>query len=227
MDETVLKQLSQLLERLEKLSRLRLLAGENIRITENEEDAILISAPEQELPEKLKQWLLEADERLRQIPVISAGEGLILEEAGPERRLRCSPENIREETPATVIQSRSETEVHPFKVVQEGTDESNQCLIRVLGYNAEAERFFRNYVFAGCENALEIPECTFSISASSWIYVKVRWNGEYIATVECNAQLPKQSPELYIVPIAYLHLAESLKITQLHFGNVEICGRIV
>ncbi len=227
MDDALQTKLHALLEKLEKLSKLQLLAGENIRITENEDGGILISSPGQELPEKLKQWLLDADERLREIPVIRTGEGLILEEVGSERHLRCSSGKIMEESPATVVQGAGETEVHPFKVVQEGKNENNQWLIRVLGYNAEAERFFRNYVFAGCEDALEIAECTFLISASSWIYVKVRWDGEYIATMECNAQLPEQRSELYLVPIAYLHLAENLKITQLHFGNVEICGRIV
>lgn len=221
--------MNDLAVKVEKLAEIKVIAGENIRISETE-SGFLISAKEQELPEKLRQWLLETDIRLKDIPAIQAGRGIILEKAENECRISALHDFIPPVLSRAGRAAASENDF-PFKVVQSAVpaEHPGQYAVTVLGYNEMEKRFFHNYLYAGTADVMIINEKMFFLNMSSWIFLEVGTSsGKYTANLKCAELLPPQSNTSYIVPIAYLHVSgSSLAITQLHYGNIEVTGRLV
>jgi len=228
--KTLLPLLECLLERMEHLADFKLIAGANISITDTGE-GVLVEAKPQILPERLRQWLLEADQKLSMIRPLVQGNAVQIEDNSLEYKLSA------EKAGSDFINDENKTEMgseeifFPFKAVRlKESGEENAFLIRILGYNADEGRYCANTVYAGAGLSTTVSEATFSCAGSRFIWLLVTASGSSSISAELRSgeNLPSQSETQYIVPIAYLNVVNgALKIVQLHFGHVHVAGRIV
>ena len=240
---TSLEQIIQLLREmqyfLEKDQNQKLIPGKHIQITETEL-GLLIEAETQELPDSLKQWILEMDQKI-QTPLPICGEnGITAEWDGAAYHLSLSQpvfhQYIRQtpNTPASLPQSSVSM---PFQVSCMGYNPDADLgetgwLIRIAGWNPEENRFFKNLVFAGIQAPFEVEECTITIPSDGWIYVQILYsskNNLYSAEIKYAAKLPETKSGTYHVPLAQIIINDQneAEIGQMHLGNIFVSGRIV
>lgn len=223
----IIEKIKVAMEKLEKLSEFKLIAGENISLSATE-SGIIIAAKDLELPVELRRWLIESDSRLSLISTVRTGRGLIYEDSPGESRISVLNDVLPQETFKLNGTGTATERDFPFKVIQLADSPEGYFAAKMLGYNENEKRYFRNYVFAGLESVKIVDEIVFQFNTSSWIYLEITYNGGLWAVAKCANTLPEQTSTYYRVPIAYLHVEDgTLIITQLHYGNVEVTGRII
>jgi hypothetical protein len=110
----------------------------------------------------------------------------------------------------------------PFAVVaKDGTT------VTILGSNSEKNRLWSNTITLGLSK-LELPEQDLSISSTGHVYLEIRYSSSYAAEAKAGV-MPEQSDTKYYIPLAYVVVKDGAisSITQLQFGQVEGCGRIL
>ncbi len=218
---------------LEKYDRKTLIPGDHISITETEQ-GILIQADTQEIPDGVKRWILDAEQRLNQPPVITGERGINVEWDGSGYRISLeksisqevlpSAEQETDHGPATITP-------FPFQVVLDSPSGENGPSIKIYGWNPDEGREFRSLVYAGLSKPIEIPETILNIQASGFIYVRV-WkdaNDEYTAGLYFSVDILTPQNGTWEVPIAYVKMKNNgnVLINQMHWGNIFVAGRIV
>lgn len=241
-NKNLLKQIPELLESaqtlLENSQKQKLIPGKHINISETEQ-GILIEAEDQDLPDALKRWIMEADQKLHKPPEIHAENGINAEWDGSTWHLSLSDMQYPQNGSRSIAADgqKSSAVMLPFQVCCEGYTGSSSngnagWIIKVYGWNPDEGRYFNNLIFAGVQEPLEIAETTLIIPSEGWIYVQLRYNSQnavYTAEVKYSSAFPSVGAGTYYVPLARIVISDQgeVFIGQMHTGNIFAAGRIL
>ena len=204
-------------ELINQLSSLKLVAGDNISLTQSQE-GLTISAVASGFTSKLKRWLLRFHDNIGK-PKLIPGHNIHFEE-GPSQITINADVPAQRNVAKAPIQNADD---YPFKmeIKSDGT-------LLVHGYNEDAKRYFRNYVTLGLTR-LEVAEQSFdSIGSDTWIYLEITHSGSYSAELKSDTSFPDQTATKYVIPIAFVKTKDgkASEICQMQYGPIEGSGRI-
>lgn len=201
------------------LSKISLISGENIVLTQTQE-GLAISAKGL-LSSKFKRWLLYAYDKLNQPPELRAGENILITREDSALRIHAL---VQAQSGAKASLPQSEAS-YPFKATK-GTEEGS---LLIMGHNEEKGRSFKSLVTLGLA-VLEVPETTITgISSNCYVYLSITSTSDtYQLVFKKKESLPEQSNSEYNIPIAYVETKDGAisKISQLQYGPIQGAGRI-
>lgn len=219
---------ASLLEKLDRLGRqCRLISGNHINLTETDA-GIVIEANDYQLPDALKQWILEADQKLETLRIPAQGKGIRIEDNGVEWVISAETQQtipVRHDTKSV------EEFSFPFRVTAESLG-TGEYQITVQGNNYFEGRHIENLVFIGTRNPLRVEETTFISSTSVYVFCIISYlssTQSYSIQIKTSFELPTPLTYEYLVPLAHVNIDETAGATvvQMHMGNIYVTGRIV
>lgn len=238
--DPITEQLAAIRERLQRLEQKKFVGGRNIRISDVDEQHLLVEQIDDEGEfERLAERLngLESDlQNHRNTSGLIAGEGLILKNHGTEQVLEIDP--VLLETDYRSEEIASGLDDFPFRVrldhTQPTTGDAKNFVMCAGGdrYDAMPEAL----IYAGTRSPLRIDCFTFQASGNCCIYLSITLKdepseinpGTITAEVIKADSYPVPDSSEYIVPIARILFRNGrVIIQQMQFGNVYIAGRVI
>lgn len=230
------EQVAKLEQRLQILEQKRLIAGNELRITEIDGTRVLIEhvAGETE-QEQINTRLDEMEDQLNNTfrSEWITGNGLTTKNNGLQRIIELDPAFIN----APVPQSIPETVLNdfPFRVRladdQPEEGDAKKFLLCAGGYDLPEA-----LVYAGTAEPIPIEKHIFEAAGDCCIFLRILLNpepseidpGVLDITIEQDSGFPPPSVAQYIVPIAKIIFRENrVEIQQMQFGNIYLSGRVI
>lgn len=231
------EQLIKLEQRLASLERKKLIAGNDLRVTELNENLLLIErVPDDRSAESFIERLEQAEESLQEH--LSSdwiiGEGLTATNNGMRKVIEVDPAFLER----SQLKAEPETSVSgdfPFRVrLSDDQPESGTArnfLLCAGGYDLPEA-----LVYAGTAEPVRIGKHIFQTDQDCCIFLRVVLDpspsdttpGTLNITVEQDHSFPAPTVAEYIVPIAKIIFhATGLVIQQMQFGNIYLAGRVI
>lgn len=112
----------------------------------------------------------------------------------------------------------------PFAVVKK-----DDTTVTILGYHADEDRNWKNYVYAGLTATEVAEQDKASITTSGYLYLDVTYSSGYSVAVGFATSVPAQSATHYYHPLAWIECADSKisSVLQMQYGQIFIAGRVV
>ncbi len=233
---TLPEQIAALEQRIAVLEQKRLIAGNELRITEVSETMLLIERiPDDPEAESVSERLDQAEETLCEIRRSDwvAGEGLITKDNGLQKVIELDPAFLNQSQPAA--NNKDILNDFPFRVrlddTQPESGTARNFLLCAGGYDLPDA-----LVYAGTTEPVRVEKHTFQTDQDCGIFLRITLSpeaseispGMLDVSVEQGDSFPPPTAKEYIVPIAKIIFEKNgFVIQQMQFGNVYLAGRVI
>jgi len=202
--------------RLAMLERKRIVAGNGIRITEDNADTLCIEAEE-----VISGQTGDDTENTAEMSEITAGYGLIAERQDDMLRLELDRSVLPDSEANTKFSKEPD---FPFKVKISGLAKPNgsNTTLTVCGGVTSC-------VYAGTYDPITVTSTNLTVTTECYVILKITADlNSTHATLETRYRLPEISDSEFYVPLAWIsYSAGYAEVRQMHFGNVYVAGRII
>jgi hypothetical protein len=178
----------------------------------------MVSDSQESFSREMERFLYALDRAGRKpgFPEITGGENIFIQRDGA---------NLRIDARVRATADGDSKYNGPFAVVRK-----DDTTVTLLGYNADKGRYWYNTLILGLKS-YDVQERDISVSESSWIYMKITYDGsDYQIEFSAEAEFREQTEEEFYIPLALAQCGDDGKITrvtQVQYGNIIHPGRVL